>query len=293
MKHDIKKFLEENKYQAYLIDMLTALYQKYCADKNIGDSINLDNLFKVLDYPIENALLNKYGGTLVDNNNVFQSIEDITCNRELYKSNKNKIFHDIAISSKACEAVKKYYNGKTTNKLNELIHWEHITPKSVCYRKLKEVFNKKTKFSKNKFKEELIKNVLNKNKIIILSKEESALLDKKPENWEKTYKKKWEELSKEMQELRRYMSKDSEALTRLYFMSLIDDSIKISFDGCDTFYTISNLINVVNEKKISTIISTIKDDEEIKKEWYLSDSYLGIEPKELLKSYFDNYKYNP
>lgn len=287
MKYDIKKFLEENKYQAYLIDMLTALYKKYRKDKNI----NLDNLFKVLDYPIENALLNKYGGTLVDNNNVFQSIEDITCNRKLYKSNKNKIFNGIAISSKACEAVKKYYNGKTTNKLNELIHWEHITPKSVCYRKLKEVF--KTKFSKNKFKEELIKNVLNKNKIIILSKEESALLDKIPENWEKTYKKKWEELSKEMQKLRLYMSKKSEALTRLYFMSLIDDSIEISFDGCDTFYTISNLINVVNEKKISTIISTIKDDEEIKKEWYLSDSYLGIEPKELLKSYFDNYKYNP
>ena len=96
-----------------------------------------------------------------------------------------------------------------------------------------------------------------------------------------------------MQELRRYMSKDSEALTRLYFMSLIDDSIEISFDGCDTFYTISNLINVVNEKKISTIISTIKDDEEIKKEWYLSDSYLDIKTKEPLKSYFDNYKYNP
>lgn len=291
MKHDIKKFLEENKYQAYLIDMLTALYQKYCADKNIGDSINLDNLFKVLDYPIENALLNKYGGTLVDNNNVFQSIEDITCNKKLYKKNENKIFNGIAISFEAYEAVKDYYDGKTTNKLNELIHWEHITPKSVCYRKLKEVFN--IKFSKNKFKEELIKNVLNKNKIIILSKEESALLDKKPENWKQAYKTKWEELSKEMQELRRYMSKKSEALTRLYFMSLIDDSIKISFDGCDTFYTISNLINVVNEKKISTIISTIKDDEEIKKEWYLSDSYLGIEPKELLKSYFDNYKYNP
>ena len=287
MKHDIKKFLEENKYQAYLIDMLTALYKKYRKDKNI----NLDNLFKVLDYPIENALLNKYGGTLVDNNNVFQSIEDITCNKKLYKKNENKIFNGIAISFEAYEAVKDYYDGKTTNKLNELIHWEHITPKSVCYRKLKEVFN--IKFSKNKFKEELIKNVLNKNKIIILSKEESALLDKKPENWKQAYKKKWEELSKEMQKLRRYMSKDSEALTRLYFMSLIDDSIKISFDGCDTFYTISNLINVINEKKISTIISTIKDDEEIKKEWYLSDSYLGIEPKELLKSYFDNYKYNP
>ena len=85
------------------------------------------------------------------------------------------------------------------------------------------------------------------------------------------------------------MSKDSEALTRLYFMSLIDDSIKISFDGCITFNTISNLIEV----KEKTKISTIKDDEEIKKEWYLSDSYLGIEPKELLKSYFDNYKYNP
>ena len=94
-----------------------------------------------------------------------------------------------------------------------------------------------------------------------------------------------------MQKLRLYMSKKSEALTRLYFMSLIDDSIEISFDGCDTFYTISNLIEV----KEKTKISTIKDDKEnIKKKEYLSDSYLGIETKEQgpLKSYFDNYKYN-
>mgnify|MGYP004649995551 CR=1 FL=1 len=266
----IKEFLKNNKYQAYSIEILVALYRKYRKEKDEGLAPDIDVFFKAFNYPIENALFSHYAVWL-NNKGSMVSIEYIT--RRKVGKPKN-----VALTRKAREALEKYYSDRKKQEkkdVNKYIHWEHITPKSICYQKLKEVFDGPKTLSVEELKEKLIREVLYKNKIVIMAKEESALLDNKPEKWADEYRSKIE--NENVKLLRPFMYKKAEALTRLYYLSLFN--IEITFDNGETYYKILDLIDIQNTPL------------DIKECGYLSDEQLGISAKNQLLEYFENYFY--
>lgn len=279
---DSKMFLEKNKYQDYVIEILFSMYQKYCEEKFQGKAPNIDNFFKAFFYPIENALISHYAVWLNDNKDKFVSIERIT--------RENGPFKNIAITNRAYNKILEYFNSlkkKDKKDVNKYIHWEHITPKSVCYQKLKDIFQNGKTLTIDDFKEKLVKEVLYKNKILIMSKEESKLLDETPNRWSEYYCSQYKK-NRDIQLLKPFMNKMAEALTRLYYLSLIDENIEISFDGCSSFHKISDIIDV---KNTPTSINLNYENFKKSNDKFLSDKVLGITAKSPLTEYFDNYNY--
>ena len=277
-----KMFLEKNKYQDYVIEILFSMYQKYCEEKSQDKAPNIDDFFKAFFYPIENALISHYAVWLNDNKDKFVSIERITRN--------NGSFKNIAITNSAYKKILEYFNilkKKDKKDVNKYIHWEHITPKSVCYKKLKNIFQNTKTLSIDDFKEKLVKEVLYRNKILIMSKEESKLLDETSNRWPEYYCSQYNK-NKDIQLLKPFMNKRAEALTRLYYLSLIDENIEISFDGCSSFRKISDLIDV---KSTPTSINLNYENFKKSNDKLLSDTVLGITAKSSLTEYFDNYNY--
>ena len=277
-----KMFLEKNKYQDYVIEILFSMYQKYCEEKAHNKEPNIDNFFKAFFYPIENALISHYGVWLNDNEDKFVSIEKIT--------RENGPFKNIAITNRAHNKISEYFNSlkkKDKKDVNKYIHWEHITPKSVCYQKLKDIFQNSKTLSIDDFKEKLVKEVLYRNKILIMSKEESRLLDETPNRWSEYYCSQYDK-NKDIQLLKPFMNKKAEALTRLYYLSLIDENIEISFDNGYSFHNISDIIDV---KTTPTSIGLTYENFKKSNDKFLSDIKLGITAKSPLTEYFDNYNY--
>lgn len=120
-----------------------------------------------------------------------------------------------------------------------------------------------------------------------MSKEESKLLDETSNRWPEYYCSQYNK-NKDIQLLKPFMNKRAEALTRLYYLSLIDENIEISFDGCSSFRKISDLIDV---KNTPTSINLNYENFKKSNDKLLSDTVLGITAKSSLTEYFDNYNY--
>lgn len=277
MKQATINFLKDNPYQKSAINVLFSLYESYKNLKTNNNSI-LNNFFTAFNYPIENALLSHYAVWLNEktNNGVkFVSIEEIT--QRCFKQNI-KDFNNIAITKSAMVELSRHYNAHSKMSANKYIHWEHLTPKSVIYKNLKELFNNKNQYNYDDFCDELVDNVLYKNKLLIMSKCERDFFDRK--KWSLKYKPTMKN-KPTINKIRGFMRCKAEALTRLYFLSLINPSpqIEISFDNGKSSSHISSLIDVKNPT------FQIQPGTKI-----LTDAMYDITAKGDLLKYFSNYQ---
>lgn len=262
-------------YQDYSIEILYGLYKKFKDEKDV--KVDADSLFKMFNYVLENALLNQYA--------VWLTSKDAVVNVENLAKIKDFKFKDIAITKKAVAQLAEFHKVKN-KKINKFIHWEHITPKSLMYEKIKNLFLSKEVYSYSEFSE-LISEILKYNKIFILSKEEARVLDsgvkKLPEYLQKfNVSNKSEEV---VTKLKPFMIFKADAPVRLLFLHLIyGDDFAIHFDGIDypavkipdildvDMFTLKNKLNLIekNNVKINSLEFGIKIKQKSKLENYFS-----------------------